>query len=65
MMVTNYIRYKKSIFNHFKQVNISYLIAKSMFGLIRLYVISTIVGYLMLNPFLYIYTEYMISKYIL
>ena len=38
---------------------------KVLLGLVWFYSISTIVGYLMPNPFLYIYIKYMISKHIL
>ena len=37
----------------------------TFFGLVWFYGISTIVGYLMPNSFLYIHIKYMISKYIL
>ena len=42
-----------------------YIYIKNLrFGLVRFNSISVIVGYLMPNPFLYIYIKYMISKHI-
>ena len=56
--------------NHYRLFNAKSLkyiyINKTGFGLVCFYGISTIVGYLMPNPlYIYIYIEYMISKYIL